>query len=85
MNIFSVLSMIGGLALFLYGMNVLGDGLAKLAGGRLERVLEKLTKKRYMAVLLGAGRWSGPGGFPHRSWNRCLPPSSGIHSCADEG
>ena len=55
MNIFSVLSMIGGLALFLYGMNVLGDGLAKLAGGRLERVLEKLTKKRYMAVLLGAG------------------------------
>ncbi len=54
MDIFSVLNMMGGLALFLYGMNAMGDGLAKVSGGKLERVLEKLTKKRIMAVLLGA-------------------------------
>lgn len=45
MDIFSVLNMLGGLALFLYGMNAMGDGLAKVSGGRLESVLEKLTKK----------------------------------------
>lgn len=53
MNIFSVLTMIGGLAMFLYGMDAMGDGLAKLSGGKLERILEKLTSKRIMAVLLG--------------------------------
>lgn len=55
MSFFDFLTMIGGLALFLYGMNAMGDGLAKLSGGTLERVLEKLTAKRMMAVLLGAG------------------------------
>lgn len=55
MDIFDLLSMIGGLALFLYGMNIMGDALAKMSGGKLERVLEKLTSKRIMAVLLGAG------------------------------
>ena len=45
--------MIGGLAMFLYGMNAMGDGLAKLSGGKLEQILEKLTSKRIMAVLLG--------------------------------
>ena len=54
-DIFNVLSMIGGLALFLYGMNSMGDGLAKLSGGKMEKILEKLTSKRIMAVLLGAG------------------------------
>ncbi len=54
MDIFSVLTMIGGLSLFLYGMNTMGDGLARLAGGKLERILEKLTSKRIFAVLLGA-------------------------------
>ncbi len=53
MNIFSVLTMIGGLAMFLYGMDAMGDGLAKLSGGKLEQILEKLTSKRIMAVLLG--------------------------------
>ena len=43
MNIFGVLTMAGGLALFLYGMNVMGDSLAKLSGGKLEQILEKLT------------------------------------------
>lgn len=54
MDIFNVLTMIGGLALFLYGMNAMGDGLSKMAGGRLETILEKLTAKRIFAVLLGA-------------------------------
>lgn len=54
MDIFSVLSMIGGLALFLYGMETMGDGLAKTAGGRLEQILEKLTSTPIKGVLLGA-------------------------------
>ena len=47
--------MIGGLALFLYGMEVLGDGLKKMSGGKLEIILEKLTSNKLMAILLGAG------------------------------
>ena len=39
--------------MFLYGMDAMGDGLAKLSGGKLEQILEKLTSKRIMAVLLG--------------------------------
>ena len=37
MDIFAILSLIGGLALFLYGMNVMGDGLTKVSGGKLEK------------------------------------------------
>ena len=55
MDIFSVLTMVGGLALFLYGMQVMGDGLAKVSGGKLERILENLTSNPIKAVLLGAG------------------------------
>lgn len=55
MDIFSILTMIGGLALFLYGMEVLGDGLKKASGGKLEIILEKLTSNKMMAILLGAG------------------------------
>ena len=47
--------MVGGLALFLYGMQVMGDGLAKVSGGKLERILENLTSNPIKAVLLGAG------------------------------
>lgn len=54
MDIFNVLTMFGGLALFLYGMNTLGDGLSKLSGGKLERILEKMTNSKTKAVLLGA-------------------------------
>ena len=54
MDFFDVLTMVGGLALFLYGMQVLGDGLSKASGGRMERILEKLTSSRLKAVLLGA-------------------------------
>lgn len=55
MDFFDLLTMVGGLALFLYGMHLLSEGLEKLSGGRLERVLENLTNNRIKAVLLGAG------------------------------
>ena len=48
MDIFGVLSFVGGLAMFLYGMSAMGDGLTKLSGGKLEYLLEKLTSKRIM-------------------------------------
>lgn len=55
MDFFGILTMIGGLALFLYGMEVMGSGLSKASGGRLEHLLEKLTSNKLRAVLLGAG------------------------------
>ena len=54
MDIFSVLTMLGGLAMFLYGMHAMGEGLSKVAGGKLERILEKLTSSPFKAVALGA-------------------------------
>lgn len=53
MDLNSILSMIGGLALFLYGMQFMGSQLEKLSGGKLERILEKMTDKTYKGVLLG--------------------------------
>ena len=55
MDIFAVLSFVGGLAFFLYGMSMLGDGLSRASGGKMEKILESLTKNRLNAVLLGAG------------------------------
>lgn len=55
MDFFGILTMIGGLAFFLYGMEVMGNGLSKASGGRLEMLLGKLTSSRWKAVLLGAG------------------------------
>jgi Na/Pi-cotransporter len=52
---FDLLKMIGGLALFLYGMHLLSEGLEKLSGGKLERILEGMTDSLWKAVLLGAG------------------------------
>lgn len=53
MDIFSVLSLLGGLVLFLYGMELMGDSLKKLAGGKLESVLSRLTSTRWKGFLLG--------------------------------
>ena len=47
--------MLGGLAMFIYGMQQMGHGLEKLGGGRLSAMLEKLTGSRLKGVLLGAG------------------------------
>ena len=55
MNFFNFLTMLGGLALFLYGMSMLGDGLSAASGGRLEKILEKLTSNKVKAVLVGLG------------------------------
>ena len=55
MDFFNILTMIGGIALFLYGINLMGDGLSKASGGRLEGILEKLTNTPIKAVLVGAG------------------------------
>nr|WP_300850699.1 Na/Pi cotransporter family protein [uncultured Acetatifactor sp.] len=55
MDFFGLLTMAGGLALFLYGMKTMGDALSKMAGGRLEQVLERMTNNPVRAVLLGAG------------------------------
>ncbi len=55
MDFFDFLTMLGGLALFLFGMNLLGDGLTQASGGRLEKILEKLTSNPLKAVLVGAG------------------------------
>lgn len=54
MDFFSILTLIGGLALFLYGMHVMGDGLSKVSGGKMEQILETLTSNPLKAVGLGA-------------------------------
>ncbi|HIX32673.1 MAG TPA: Na/Pi cotransporter family protein [Candidatus Gemmiger avium] len=53
MSIFNVFSLFGGLALFLFGMDVMGKGLEKQAGGRLQIILEKLSSKPLRGFLLG--------------------------------
>ena len=53
MDIFSFFSLLGGLALFLFGMQYMGSGLEKASGGRLEQMLEKLTDSPIKGVFLG--------------------------------
>jgi len=53
MDIFSILTLIGGLALFLYGMDVMGDSLKKISGSKLESILERLSSNRFNAFFLG--------------------------------
>lgn len=53
MDFFSIITLLGGLAFFLYGMNMLSGGLERMAGGKLEGGLKKLTSNRFMGLLLG--------------------------------
>lgn len=53
MDIFSIFTLLGGLALFLYGMDFMGDSLKRLSGGQLESILGKLTSTRIKGFLLG--------------------------------
>lgn len=53
MTIFNILSLLGGLALFLFGMNTMGSSLEKISGGKLEDILERMTNTRIKGVLLG--------------------------------
>ena len=55
MTIFDVFTLLGGLALFLYGMNVMGDALEKSAGRQLKNILAKLTSNTFNGFLLGLG------------------------------
>ncbi|BBF42768.1 sodium-dependent phosphate transporter [Lachnospiraceae bacterium KM106-2] len=55
MDIFSVFTLLGGLAFFLYGMNTMSSGLEKMTGGKLEKALKRLTSNKYKSLLLGAG------------------------------
>ena len=55
MDIFSILTLCGGLALFLFGMDYMGDGLKKLSGSQLESILGRLTSNRFKGFLLGLG------------------------------
>ena len=55
MDIFSVITLCGGLAFFLFGMSTMSSSLEKLAGGRLEQLLKKMTDNRFKSLLLGAG------------------------------
>lgn len=55
MDIFNVLALIGGLCLFLFGMNVMGDGLERRAGGSLKALLSKLTNSKIKGFLTGLG------------------------------
>ena len=54
MDIFSVFTLCGGLAFFLFGMNLLSSGLEKMAGGKLESLLKKTTSNPVRGLLLGA-------------------------------
>ncbi|MDD6644855.1 MAG: Na/Pi cotransporter family protein [Oscillospiraceae bacterium] len=53
MSIFNVLNLVGGLALFLFGMNFMGDALEKRAGGTLQTVLSRITSNKWKGLLLG--------------------------------
>lgn len=54
MSLDSLFTLFGGLGLFLYGMNIMGEGLEKSAGDRLKDLLELLTRNRFLGVLMGA-------------------------------
>ncbi len=53
MDVFDVFTLLGGLAFFLYGMNVMSSGMAKMAGGRMERLLRSMTSSKLKSLALG--------------------------------
>lgn len=55
MDIFSLFTLCGGLAFFLYGITIMSSGLEKIAGGRLERILKKMTSNPLKSLVFGAG------------------------------
>ena len=55
MDIFSIFTLLGGLAFFLYGINLMSSGLEKIAGGKLEQLLKKMTSNPVKGFLMGAG------------------------------
>ena len=55
MNLFSVLTLLGGLAMFLYGMHTMSGGLEKLSGGKLQSTLQRMTSNTFKSLAFGAG------------------------------
>lgn len=55
MNIWKIIELAGGLAMFIFGMNLMSDGLKLVAGSYLKKILEKLTQNKIVAMLVGAG------------------------------
>ena len=55
MEITDILSLLGGLALFLYGMQMMSNGLEAAAGNKMKKILEKLTANRFLGIAVGAG------------------------------
>lgn len=55
MSVWNVINLAGGLALFIFGMNLMSDGLKLVAGSYLKKILEKLTQNRIIAMMVGAG------------------------------
>ena len=55
MSILNVIMLLGGVAMFLYGMSLMGDGLKKVAGNRLELILYRLSSNPFKGILLGTG------------------------------
>lgn len=53
MRVSDALNLVGGLAMFLYGMKMMGDGLEAIAGNRMKRILERLTTNRFFGVIVG--------------------------------
>ena len=55
MSVWNVINLAGGLAMFIFGMNLMSDGLKLVAGSYLKKILEKLTQNRIVAMIVGAG------------------------------
>ena len=55
MSVWNVINLMGGLALFIFGMNLMSDGLKLVAGSYLKKILERLTQNRIIAMIVGAG------------------------------
>ena len=54
MKLASIMGLLGGLALFLYGMKMMSNGLEVTAGNKIKNILEKMTSNRFIGVLMGA-------------------------------
>ncbi|MDD7036254.1 MAG: Na/Pi symporter, partial [Firmicutes bacterium] len=55
MTVESVLTMLGGIGMFLYGMKLMGNALERAAGAKMEKILERLTSSKPKGIILGAG------------------------------
>ena len=66
MELSNIFSMLGGLALFLYGMNMMSNGLELAAGNKMKSILEKLTSNRILGVLVGCLLYTSQLGHVHQ-------------------